>query len=113
MINLYFFRSSLKSNGVIVVKENVTTSEVSDVDEQDSGKTRPLTDFRRIFHQAGLRCYHTMRQSNFPKFLYNVYLFALTPAREVSENDSTSGDGSETSRDLLEIRKLSVDEEES
>lgn len=69
----------MKPNGLIVIKENVTSSDLAETDEEDSAVTRPLSQFREIFHEAGLECCQVRRQSNFPKFLYNVYMFALRP----------------------------------
>jgi protein N-terminal methyltransferase len=77
-------RNGLKPNGVIIIKENVSSSDV-DKDEQDSSVTRPLDLYHRIFTKAGLDCYRKVKQRNFPKGLYTVYMFILKPQTALSE----------------------------
>jgi len=72
-------KNGLKPSGMIVVKENTTSSETVEVDEQDSSVTRPLDQLKRLFNKAGLECYRQLKQTSFPKELYNVYMFALKP----------------------------------
>lgn len=55
-----------------------STDEI-DKDEQDSSVTRPLALYRKIFEKAGLDCYRQVKQRNFPKGLYTVYMFVLRP----------------------------------
>lgn len=71
--------SGLKSNGVIVIKENVTSSEKLEIDTKDSSVTRPLSEFYSIFEQSDLICIKEELQSKFPRGLYPVYMFALKP----------------------------------
>ncbi|XP_068905223.1 N-terminal Xaa-Pro-Lys N-methyltransferase 1-B [Tenebrio molitor] len=77
-------QNGLKPNGVIIIKENVSSSDV-DKDEQDSSVTRPLDLYHRIFTKAGLDCYRQVKQRNFPKGLYTVYMFILKPQTALSE----------------------------
>ncbi|KOX68799.1 Alpha N-terminal protein methyltransferase 1A [Melipona quadrifasciata] len=67
----------LKSNGVIVIKENVTSSENLEIDTQDSSVTRPLSEIFRIFQESNLICIKEQQQHKFPRGLYPVYMFAL------------------------------------
>ncbi|XP_050598015.1 N-terminal Xaa-Pro-Lys N-methyltransferase 1 isoform X2 [Bombus affinis] len=69
--------SGLKSNGVIVIKENVTSSENLEIDTKDSSVTRPLSEFYRIFQESNLACIKEEKQHKFPHGLYPVYMFAL------------------------------------
>ncbi|KAJ8965299.1 hypothetical protein NQ314_004228 [Rhamnusium bicolor] len=70
-------QDGLKPNGVIIIKENITSSDEIEMDRQDSSVTRPMWLFRRIFDKANLVCYRQMKQHNFPKGLYTVYMFVL------------------------------------
>ena len=68
------------AGGLIVVKENVTTSEKVETDEEDSSVTRPPELLREIFTRAGLTILKEFKQNKFPKELYPVHMFALRPA---------------------------------
>lgn len=84
-----FFRNALTERGVIVVKENVTSSGQSEIDTIDSSVTRSLKQFLRIFKAAKLERMKQCKQTNFPNGIYPVYMFALVPsseAREANEN---------------------------
>ncbi|XP_077281905.1 N-terminal methyltransferase isoform X1 [Temnothorax americanus] len=75
-----FFRKcslGLKDNGVLVVKENVTTSNKIETDKEDSSVTRPLNTLRSLFEKADLICIKEQQQTKFPRGLYPVYMFAL------------------------------------
>ncbi|CAL7949009.1 unnamed protein product [Xylocopa violacea] len=69
----------LKCNGVIVIKENVTSSEKLETDTKDSSVTRPLSEFYHIFQESNLVCIKEEIQHKFPRGLYPVYMFALRP----------------------------------
>ncbi|RZC34374.1 N-terminal Xaa-Pro-Lys N-methyltransferase 1 [Asbolus verrucosus] len=79
-------QNGLKQNGVIIIKENISSSDEIDKDEQDSSVTRPLFLYHRIFTKAGLSCYRQVKQRNFPKGLYTVYMFILKPQAQSSNN---------------------------
>lgn len=77
-----FFRRmacGLKPNGVIVVKENVTSSGTVELDEQDSSVTRPESLLLSIIDNAGLKVIKNVKQPNFPKGLYEVRMLCLRP----------------------------------
>uniref|UniRef100_A0A6M2DM80 Alpha N-terminal protein methyltransferase 1 n=1 Tax=Xenopsylla cheopis TaxID=163159 RepID=A0A6M2DM80_XENCH len=71
--------TGLKPNGIIVIKENVTSSGCVEVDEQDSSITRSLSEFQRLLTSAGLLITKEIQQTNLPKGLYPVYMIALKP----------------------------------
>lgn len=73
------FRVGLKNNGIIIIKENVSSTDEVDKDHQDSSITRPFSLYRKIFELANLDCYRQVKQRNFPKGLYTVYMFVLKP----------------------------------
>ncbi|KAK9888924.1 hypothetical protein WA026_001144 [Henosepilachna vigintioctopunctata] len=76
---LMMCRKGLKPNGVIIVKENVTSTDTVELDEKDSSYTRPLSLMKQLFTQSNLICYRQMKQQNFPNCLYSVYMFVLKP----------------------------------
>lgn len=71
----------LKPNGVIVVKENVTSSGTVELDEQDSSVTRPEQLLLEIIERAELRILKNTKQTNFPKGLYEVKMMCLKPKK--------------------------------
>ncbi|CAK1549857.1 unnamed protein product [Leptosia nina] len=73
---------SLSKNGIIVVKENVTSSGVSEADKLDSSVTRSLKQYTKIFKNANLKRIKQSKQINFPNGIYPVYMFALIPNKE-------------------------------
>lgn len=73
--------SGLRKNGLLVVKENVTSLDNVEMDTTDSSVTRPLSRLKHLFEKAGLICIREEKQKNFPRGLYPVYMFALRPTR--------------------------------
>lgn len=73
------FRDALSSNGVLIIKENVTSSGKTEVDDTDSSVTRPLKSYLKIFNAAKLKRIKQCKQTNFPTGIYPVYMFALIP----------------------------------
>ncbi|GKT47905.1 alpha N-terminal protein methyltransferase 1 [Colletotrichum spaethianum] len=65
------------NDGLIVVKENLSTSGVDLFDDVDSSVTRVDEKFRALFEQAGLRLIKTELQRGFPKELFPVRMYAL------------------------------------
>ncbi|KAF4853318.1 Alpha N-terminal protein methyltransferase 1 [Colletotrichum siamense] len=65
------------TDGVIVVKENLSTSGVDLFDDVDSSVTRVDEKFRSLFEEAGLRLIRTELQRGFPKELFPVRMYAL------------------------------------
>ncbi|ROW14369.1 hypothetical protein VPNG_03876 [Cytospora leucostoma] len=66
-------------DGVIVVKENTSTSGVDLFDEEDSSVTRTDNKFQDIFKTAGLKLVKAELQRGFPKELFPVRIYALKP----------------------------------
>lgn len=75
----FFYRESLRENGVIVVKDNMTLSEELEVDKTDSSVTRPYNEFIRIFNKAGLTTMKVKLQNKMPQGLFPIYMIALKP----------------------------------
>ena len=67
----------LKSNGVLVVKENLTSGNEVEMDEEDSSVTRPEELVKTIFRRAGLKILLELKQQKMPKGLYPVKMFVL------------------------------------
>ncbi|ELQ34011.1 hypothetical protein OOU_Y34scaffold00824g4 [Pyricularia oryzae Y34] len=70
-------------NGVIVMKENISTSDADYFDDTDNSLTRKDSKFRNIFCQAGLRIIRTELQRGLsagsPRKLLPVRMYALKP----------------------------------
>ncbi|XP_063709734.1 N-terminal Xaa-Pro-Lys N-methyltransferase 1 [Culicoides brevitarsis] len=69
----------LRKNGMIIIKENVTSSNKVEFDANDFSVTRPLAKMKEIIKESGLRIVREQKQHNFPKGLYPVYILALRP----------------------------------
>lgn len=79
---VFFYRrciQSLRKNGMIIIKENVSSSDKTEFDPNDFSVTRPLAAMKKIIQEAGLRIVREIRQNNFPKGLFPVYILALRP----------------------------------
>ncbi|XP_053602494.1 N-terminal Xaa-Pro-Lys N-methyltransferase 1-A-like [Plodia interpunctella] len=75
-------KNALAENGVVVIKENVTTSGNVEKDEVDSSVTRSLKQYLKLFKTAHLKRIKQSKQTNFPNGIYPVYMFALVPIPE-------------------------------
>ncbi|XP_032684887.1 N-terminal Xaa-Pro-Lys N-methyltransferase 1 [Odontomachus brunneus] len=83
-----FFKNcilGLKDNGILVVKENITSSNNLEIDTEDSSVTRSLKGLKSLFEKADLVCIKEQQQTKFPRSLYPVYMFALKPTNRCSE----------------------------
>ncbi|KAF7997263.1 hypothetical protein HCN44_005540 [Aphidius gifuensis] len=67
----------LKENGILIVKENVTSSNKVEIDTQDSSVTRAYDDLKNIFKRADLACLKEQKQIHMPRGLYPIFMFAL------------------------------------
>lgn len=74
--------SGLKPNGVIIVKENITSSGKVEMDDIDSSVTRTDSRFHYVFQTANLEIIRELPQKKFPQELYNVKMYALKPKQE-------------------------------
>ncbi|CAK1603209.1 unnamed protein product [Parnassius mnemosyne] len=81
-------RDALSENGMIVIKENVTSSGVTEKDDTDSSVTRSLKEYMKIFKLANLYRIKQCKQTNFPSGIYPVYMFALVPNGRVTESSN-------------------------
>lgn len=75
--------NGLDENGVIVIKENVTSNHCQAylVDEHDSSVTRPLKDLKKLLTAAGLRIIKLIEERNFIPGLLPIYIIACRPVR--------------------------------
>lgn len=74
-----FFRrckAALCKNGLLILKENITSSGEIEIDETDSSVARSLKLLRLLIHKAGFQIVKEQRQQKFPKELYEVRMFA-------------------------------------
>lgn len=69
--------TGLKPNGVIIIKENVTSTDEVELDELDSSVTRPEHLLLDIIERAELRVLKNTTQQNLPKGLYKVKIICL------------------------------------
>ncbi|CAG4956096.1 unnamed protein product [Colias eurytheme] len=73
-------RQALAENGLVVIKENITTSDELEYDDEDSSVTRPVKLMLKIFEEANLEMIRTEIQTGFPDDIYPVHMFALKPS---------------------------------
>ncbi|CAL1402710.1 unnamed protein product [Linum trigynum] len=71
-------KAGLKPGGFFVMKENIAKSGFV-LDKDDRSITRSDLYFRDLFRQCGLHLYKTKDQRGFPKELFAVKMYALTP----------------------------------
>lgn len=69
------------------MKENLTSSDIVEVDKEDSSITRPISLLQTLLKQAGLHCIKQEKQNNFPRGLYTVKMFALVPDMKTTTNN--------------------------
>lgn len=72
-------RLGLKPRGLIVLKENLTSSGEVEMDSTDSSVTRPHALVVELIKKAGLRIVKEQKQQRFPADLYEVRMFAIQP----------------------------------
>jgi protein N-terminal methyltransferase len=72
-------RAALRPNGLMIIKENTTRGKEPDIDESDSSVTRSFNGFLDIFKKANMKVLQYVKQKNFPKDLYPVWIFAVKP----------------------------------
>ncbi|KAE8450072.1 hypothetical protein EG329_006853 [Mollisiaceae sp. DMI_Dod_QoI] len=72
-------KKALKNGGLVIVKENLSTSGEDIFDELDSSVTRCDQKFKDIFEKAEMRIKKMEIQKGLPKELYPVQIYALVP----------------------------------
>lgn len=70
----------MKKNGLIVLKENLTSSGQVEMDHTDSSVTRPHSLLVDIIQRSGMTIVKEQKQQRFPNDLYEVRMFALQPS---------------------------------
>ena len=76
-------KQGLRENGVIILKENTTSSRALEVDTTDSSVTRSLDHLCSLLERSGLKCVKQKRQERFPQGLYPVYMIATRDRKSV------------------------------
>ncbi|XP_055384489.1 N-terminal Xaa-Pro-Lys N-methyltransferase 1-B [Condylostylus longicornis] len=79
LLFLQRIRVGLKKGGMVVIKENVTSSNKLEIDTEDSSVTRPLKTYNKILKATKYKIIKAVKQTNFPKGLYPVYMIAAVP----------------------------------
>jgi len=69
--------SGRSDGGIIILKENMSSAEDRDFDEEDNSWTRSYKSWLDIFRKADLKVIKEKKQTNFPKGMYEVRMFAL------------------------------------
>lgn len=64
---------------MLILKENVTSSNRIELDQQDSSVTRPKEELKKFFEQSGFKLIREELQRQMPQGLYPVYMFAYVP----------------------------------
>lgn len=76
---------ALTKNGLIIIKENICSTEEIELDEDDYSVTRSVGLMMNIFDEANLHLIATNIQTGFPDDLYPVHMFALAPKKLLVE----------------------------
>lgn len=74
-------KRALNKHGVMVIKENITSSQEIEYDDEDSSVTRPYKLMKLIFEETNFTVIKETIQEGFPEDIYTVYSFALTPKK--------------------------------
>lgn len=67
--------------GIVFIKENIALGDEDVFDDEDSSVTRCMNSFLTVFQKADLTVAQREMQLNWPENMFQVYTFALRPAR--------------------------------
>ncbi|XP_031572380.1 N-terminal Xaa-Pro-Lys N-methyltransferase 1-B-like [Actinia tenebrosa] len=70
-------KKGLAEGGIVCIKENIVTRQDYDIDAVDSSVTRSHQHFAKLFERANMTVLKRETQSNFPKEIYKVNMYAL------------------------------------
>jgi protein N-terminal methyltransferase len=70
-------KNSLRTNGVIFLKDNISSRDNSARDVDDNGLARSDRQYKTLFAKAGLLCVQERVQLNWPKDLFQAKMYAL------------------------------------
>ena len=70
-------QTGLAEDGIIVVKENTSSTGTREFDNTDSSYTRPKQLLVDIIGVAGLTIVKEEKQTGFPKDIYDVWMYVL------------------------------------
>ena len=94
-----FFRRAVRAlaapgaaPGVLVLKENVSSSAEAVLDLDDNSVTRTVADYRRLAELAGLEVLLEMKQPMWPTDLYPVVMLGLRAREAADSNGQGEGD---------------------
>ena len=71
--------SGLKKDGFLIMKENISSGDAIENDNVDSSATRPLKLMKSLIAKGNLKIVKIIKQNNFPKGLFPVYMIAMRP----------------------------------
>jgi protein N-terminal methyltransferase len=69
-------KTALNENGVIFIKDNVSSNDLF-LNKEDFSRTRSDLHYKRIFARSKLRCVKERRQRQWPKDLFQAKMYAL------------------------------------
>ena len=72
-------KTIIKPHGIVVIKENHTSSDDNDLDTQDGSVTRSYYQLIKLIKQARFKIVDERRQYKMPKGIYPVKMFCLKP----------------------------------
>jgi protein N-terminal methyltransferase len=70
-------KGALKPHGVIFLKDNVSSRDNRELDEDDNSQARSDRQYKYLFASAGLKCVKERRQQEWPPELFEAKLYAL------------------------------------
>lgn len=70
-------QGGLAVDGLIIIKENINSSDEPDFDDEDSSVARPRNLIIDLAKRAGLSCVKEEKQKSMPKDIYEVRMFAF------------------------------------
>src|SRR5262245_1860113 len=77
MLFLSRCREALKANGVIFLKDNVSTDDKLAINREDHSRIRSDKHYKVIFAQCGITCVKEARQQRWPRDLFPAKMYAL------------------------------------
>ncbi|GMT32542.1 hypothetical protein PFISCL1PPCAC_23839, partial [Pristionchus fissidentatus] len=83
-------QEGLRENGLICLKDNISSSSEALFDDEDHSWTRPDAMIDKLMEDAGLNIVAREVQRNFPKGMYKVTMFAMKPKRSLKPSQKTN-----------------------
>jgi protein N-terminal methyltransferase len=70
-------KTALRPNGVIFLKDNISSRDNNARDAEDHGLARSDRQYKALFARAGLLCGKERLQLNWPRDLFQAKMYAL------------------------------------